>query len=462
MVFTVVKGNVYTDDTGAAVQIPVLLTEAGALNPLIDYFMSMKRSPSWMLKVIAAVKLFCEYLEANPSAAAQEEWRVFRNFSNKLRSGTINAETRDDPSNLWWLGMQPREVQGMITNLGDFFDWLDPKDAPRASKFNPQYEGNAHDRLIDLLAYKYRKDKAFLGHSWSDKSKSKPRLIRGEREPSVLPRRPPAFPEDRFEELLVKGFTVAGKPDYRGMLITLLEFGGGVRVSEPFHIFVEDVQRHWKDPNSALVTIHHPSLGYAPNKWKNPRGHHGSREEYLALGFGLTPRHKMLGKLGAGWKNPCLDEKWFMQVHWFPEKYGVWFLQIWELYLEQISNIERNHPYAFINLNGRHAGGIYKIAKYEEALRRAVERIGLVYEKVYGSTPHGGRHAYGQRAKSAHIDPIILQRLMHHESPESQIVYTQPEVNEIQKALKDGTEELRKKNLLGETRPLLLSSRFNR
>jgi integrase len=170
----------------------------------------------------------------------------------------------------------------------------------------------------------------------------------------------------------------------------------------------------------------------------------------------------MLGKLGAGWKNPALDEKWFMQVHWFPEKYGVWFLQIWELYMEQIANFERGHPYAFVNLSGKYAGGIYKIAKYEQALKRAVERIGLVYAKVYGSTPHGGRHAYGQRGKTAHIDPIILQRLMHHESPESQLVYTQPLANEVQKALKEGTEELRKKNLLGETRPLLLPSRFNR
>jgi integrase len=462
MVLSVVTGKVFSDNTGAAVQIPVLLTEAGPIKPLIDYCLSVSRSLAWQEKLVRAVKLFCEYFEANSSAVAtEEEWRVFRNFSNALRSGTINTETREDPSNLWWLPMAPRETNFMIKQISDFFDWLDPKDAPPAAKFNPKYAGNAYDRRLDLAAYTFRRNKALLGHGWSTKPQKNSRLTRGERVPKVLPRRPPSFPEDRFEELLVKGFRVAGRPDYRGMLISLLMFGGGVRVSEPFHLFIEDVHPHWNDPTSAFVAIHHPSLGYAPDHWKNPQGRHGKRGEYLALKYGLTPRHKVRGKLKAGWKHNALDEEWFMQVHWFPEKYGVWFMQIWQLYMGQIANIERHHPFAWVNVNRSNAGGIYTISQYEKALSNAVERIGLVHGKVYGTTPHGGRHAYGQRARKGGIDGIILQRLMHHCSPDSQIVYTQAEVSEIQVSLQRGVEELRKKNLLGETRPLLLPSRLN-
>lgn len=461
MVLSVVTGKVFSDDTGAAVQIPVLLTEAGYIKPLIDYCLSVSRSLAWKEKLARAVKLFCEYLEANPSVASEEEWRIFRNFSNALRSGTIDPETRSDPSNLWWLPIKPREVNFMITQISDFFDWLDPKDAPRAAKFNPKYAGNSHDQLLDLAAYTFRKNKAFLGHAWIPKPQQSGRISRSEHVPMVLPKNPPAFPEDRFEELLVKGFRVAGRPDYRGMLISLLTFGGGLRVSEPFHLFVGDVHPHWNDPTSAFVSIHHPSLGYAPNQWKNPTGRLGSRREYLALKYGLTPRHEIRGKPGAGWKHNALDEEWFMQVHWFPEKYGVWFLQIWALYMEQIANIERHHPYAWVNLNSSNAGGIYKIGKYEEALANAVERIGLLHGKVYGTTPHGGRHAYGQRGRRAGIDPIIMQRMMHHCSADSQIVYTQPQAREVQDALKKGAEELRKQNLLGEKRPLVLPSRLN-
>lgn len=135
-----------------------------------------------------------------------------------------------------------------------------------------------------------------------------------------------------------------------------------------------------------------------------------------------------------------------MHVQWFPEIYGHWFMQLWMRYLEQIAMIPRSHPYAWINIHREPIGEMYQIGEYRKALEAAVKRIGLIYSKAEGTTPHGLRHAYGQRARKGGIDPIIIQRLLHHSSIESQQVYTQPEARESTNAIRIGTERLRQNN----------------
>lgn len=440
--FSVVSGKVISDNTGASISMPVLLSEHGPVRPLIDYCLSMRRSLSWQEKLLRAARLFFEYLDVN-TIEGEEEWRLFRNFSNDLRLGTIDPKTRQDPSGLYWKGFDTNEANFMIRLLSNFFDWIGRDDSPHAAKFNPHYVGTQYDQWIDLKAYQYRRNKAFLGHSWSMKPKYQTRLTKGERAPKVFQKRPPMFPEERFEELLFRGFKIAGKYDYRGMLITLMLFGGGFRVSEPFHLYVADVQPHWNDSGKAFVVVHHPSLGDAPNHWKNQSGQRGSRQEYLAVEFGLAPRHLVRGKLHAGWKHPALDAKWYMQIHWFPEEYGRWFMQIWMRYMEQVVSIPRNHPYAWVNIDREPIGAIYTISQYQKALQAAVERVGLMFGKSYGTSAHGSRHAYAQRAKKGGIDSIIIQRIMHHCSPESQQIYTQPELHELAEAIQKGTLRLR-------------------
>ncbi|MFA7279546.1 MAG: gamma-mobile-trio recombinase GmtY [Sterolibacterium sp.] len=446
MTFSIVRGKVFSDNTGASIEMPVLMSADGPVRPLIDYILTMRNSLSWQEKFVRANKLFLEYLEQN-AVQGEEEWRLFRNFSNALRSGTIDPETQEDPSGLYWTGIAVRDANFMVKLLSDFFDWLsDPERSPRAAKFNPDYAGNQYAQRIDEKAYQYLRSKAFLGHAWSPQSKRKARLTQGERPPKVFQKRPPMFPEDRFEELLFKGFKVAGRPDYRGMLITLMLFGGGLRVCEPFHLYMADVHPHWDDPTQAFVAVHHPSFGFAPNDWTNRSGQRGSRMEYLSQEFGLVPRHLIRGKLHAGWKHPALDEKWFMQVYWLPNgngnDYGQWFLHIWQRYMEQVKDIPRNHPYAFVNIE-REPGGIYTIDHYNKALKNAVERTGLVFGKIYGTSAHGPRHAFGNRARRGGIHEVIIQRLMHHCSPESQRVYTQPEVHEAMAAIRKAAEHLR-------------------
>ncbi|MDH6182648.1 gamma-mobile-trio recombinase GmtY [Polaromonas sp. CG_23.6] len=462
MSFPIVRAKIFTDNTGVSREMPVLLTPNGPLLPLIEYCLSKNRSLSWINKLLRAVALFLDYLEAN-SDQPEQEWKQFRNFANALRLGTIDRETGHDPSGLFWRPFQGPDVDYYLVLLSEFFNWIgetqsgdDKQRKTEAGKFNPRSTGGSYDQRIDEKAYMYRKNKAFLGHlgkHWSDNTREQKlghtgRLTRGERPIKISKGSEPQFPQDRFEELLFKGFRVNGQYDWRGMAITTLLHGAGFRESEPFHLYMADIQPHWEDSSMAFVAIHHPSQGVAPAQWRNQTGRAGTRAQYLGEQYALTPRTHMTNKKRAGWKHPALDAKNYMQAWWFPEaEYGRLFLEIWQKYLEQIHSIERNHPFAFINLDRGEIGGMYTISQYLAAHAAAVRRIGLEPSKASGTTPHGHRHAYGRRLARSDVHQVIIQRVMHHCSPDSQLVYTQPELHEAQAALKVSAQTLRDKHI---------------
>lgn len=434
MPFSVVTARARFDETGAMRELPLLVCEQGPVTPIADYCLAKNKSLSWMDEVARASKLLCQYIEAQGDAK-EDNWKIFRNFATALRVGTVDPTTGVDASGLYWQPRTEKVVERSIKVLTDMFVWLSREYATNADTFNPTYEGTLLDRRIERLAYLHRKGKSFLCHTWQPDAEreskihlTKPRITR-----KTNQKQPPRFPDDRLAELLFKGFVVAGKPDYRGMLITLLMIGGGVRESEPFHLYVEDVQPDMEDPSMALVTIHHPQDGIAPRGFKNQFGKQGTRAQYLAT-YGLVPRNLL--RKDVGWKNNAEDSNGYMQVHWFPEEFGRWFMKIWKRYVRTISTVERQHPYAFINLQGPSIGKPYTKQQFRRAFARAVRRIGLSPKKEHGTTEHGCRHAYAWRLKQSGVGEIYIQRLMHHGSIESQVVYTAPERKDIANALK--------------------------
>jgi integrase len=129
--------------------------------------------------------------------------------------------------------------------------------------------------------------------------------------------------------------------------------------------------------------------------------------------------------------------------YWFLPEYGEWFLHLWPRYLEQVARVERDHPFAFINLNREPRGGMYTLTQYNKAHAAACERIGLTVSKALGTTPHGHRHAYGRRLHNAGVDKALIRRFMHHASLESQEVYTQANTREALAALEAAAQRLR-------------------
>ncbi len=443
--FVTVKAKVYTDSTGAYTEIPVLLTPAGVLEPLLDYCLarSHDRSLAWIKKVIRSVSIFLEYLNSNPEEA--DTYRLFLNFAQRLYTGTFDRRTGLDPSGLFWQPRSTKEAASIVTHLTDFFGWLS-EIRPTLAKINPRYTGGHFDRRVDEAAYQYRRDRAFLGHTWAANVSLEMGgyRVRSQRLPRVEQGEPPAFPDNRFMELLSKGFKIAGKYDYRNMLLALLMHGAGFRESEPFHLYIGDVFPDPSNERRAMVLIHHPTHGTPPSDWREERGRprKGNRAAYLAEKFGLVPRTNLLDSRAAGWKGGTHDGAYYKQAYWFTPEYGELFLQLWQHYIGEVARLERNHPFAFINLRREPRGAMYCLAQFNKAHAAACERIGLTVAKHLGTTPHGHRHAYGQRLKNAGMDKLLIRRFMHHASPESQDVYTQTTLKEALTALEAGAQRL--------------------
>lgn len=68
---------------------------------------------------------------------------------------------------------------------------------------------------------------------------------------------------------------------------------------------------------------------------------------------------------------------------------------------------------------------------FQKAWQSAVERIGQIQGKAYGTNPHAGRHYYGQRAADIGLDPRIRQIMMHHRSIGSQLRYQVPSPEQV-------------------------------
>lgn len=445
--FVTTRAKVIVDSTGAASEIVIVITPNGVLLPLIDYFRfyAASKSLSWQKKVAQSVILFMDYLVANPRERNRQI--LFQNFALRLATGTFNQHTKLDPSRLCWAPRSPVVRTRTVHLLTDFFKYI-KRDRPQAEQLNPEYEKTPFDELIDQAAYSYRREAAMLGYSWTTGVEDKAPSVRSRAQPKVAPQTPPAFPENRFEELLVKGFLEGRSRDYRGACITLLMHGAGFRESEPFHLYIQDVFPTPGDSSSCSVQIHHPAYGEAPLDWTLNQGRppNACREEYLLRCFGLRPRNQITGKLHSGWKNPLLNANYYMRAYWFQTHYGRWFKELWDGYILQLVSVHRSHPWAWVNLTRDPVGEPYKLAQFNKAHAIACERIGLTVAKNLGTTPHGHRHAYGQRLKLAEIDAAHIKIFMHHKSLEAQTAYTTPSHAELAKAIAEGMDKITNKN----------------
>jgi hypothetical protein len=441
-----VRARVITDETGAISEIPILLTDQGHLEPLVDYLLWRRhdRSVAWMRKVVQAVSILLAYMKANASCFDNPE-QMFHTFAQRLYSGTA-GEDGLDPSGLYWRPMRRGTAAILLGCLSDFSDWLTENQGTRT--LNPPRTTSRFDEMLALAAWEHKRSRAFLGHTWrSSTSGTGRRYTQGKRSPKLADDQEAVqFPERRFTDLLLHGFARRGggghsnpalRLSLRDCLITLLMHGAGFRLSECFHLWVQDVAPDPTDPSVALVRIHHPSEGDAPDDWQDERGNpiRCNRAAYLAGRYALRPRNELMNIQRAGWKDPLLDGKYFMQAYWFPTDLGRLFLHLWTIYLRQIVQLERHHPYAFVVQQGPSAGGVYCMANYKQAHTRAAHNIGLTGTRAGGGTPHAHRHAYGRRLMRANIDPILRRKALHHKSLASQAVYTTPNLSDVTKVL---------------------------
>ena len=258
-----------------------------------------------------------------------------------------------------------------------------------------------------------------------------------------------AFPADCIWDLLFTGFVVHAKQhspqlherlSLKDILITILLHGGGLRMSEAFHLFVSDVGIDPQNPKSAIVRLYHPEQGTAPADYVDPlsgRRIAGDREEYLRVRWRMQPRTLVEGRFKAGWKDlHLLDQREkYALVHWFAPAWGELFLAFFKHYIVHCRSRHCRHPFLFVSRKAGFEHDPYTPDSYRQAHARAVRRIGLIPAKPLGTTPHAHRHAYGRRLAAAGADELTIQRVLHHRSPASQAVYTAPPPAAIAAAL---------------------------
>lgn len=464
---SVVQAKVFTDNSGAAAQVPVLLTESGVCGPLLDYVLRMSgRSRAWQCNLLRAVRLLLDYTVANAGCFASER-ELFTSFVERLCSGTIGADG-SDPSGLYWRPLRRAHAKTLLHALAELTVHLAEErgEAPPLARLRPS---SSYDDMLAWAAWIERKHRSFLGHTWSAEEAwgRRPAWSTGRPTPVIIGEEVKAFPEARFMEMLLHGFvrrgrrseaSLAARVNLRDCLITLMMHGGGCRLSECFHLYVGDVMLDPHDAATAVVRIHHPVDGTAPDDWTDQKGEpvRGNRAGYLAA-RGLRPRSELRDTRHAGWKNPALDGRYYVELRWFPQDYGRLFLQLWTLYLRQIAGVPRVHPFAWLTLDGPEPGAVYRMTHYRRAHDRAVRRIGLVPGKSLGTTPHGHRHAYGRRLRAADVDPLVRMRAMHHRAVESQQVYTEPPTGEIIHTLRQSEARIAGREAVGSLSAQLAS-----
>lgn len=439
-------------------------------SPLVQYFLETgaEERPPWQREVVRAVGLLLDYLAwrgrsgegagapssegaSVASAAGASEavgfdpgidrmpTDVLRAFVETLLAGTQHLREPERRGLNWPPCAAPRASR-LLFLLNGFCDWLCNRTGRPV--VNAWRTATAAERCMAMRWQDRRSANALV--------KTASRRLRHEaatrgRSVRVRPYGDPpgpvkAFDAKLFPRLLLHGFrrrapwgaALARRFRLRDMLIAILQHGGGLRISEAFHLWVGDVGVDPDNPDSALVYLYHPSKGAPP---RSEGAQYKSRKDCLQHRYRMGPRHRAEGRLHAGWKRLALCEPRLhrARVHWFAPFWGELFLTLFNAYCSV--RTKAPHPFLFVSENKKHRGDPYTLAAYEQAHACAVRRIGLVPAKDRGTTPHGHRHAYGRALKRAGVDRLIVMRAMHHRSPDSQDVYTEADISEVSRTL---------------------------
>lgn len=424
-----------SDSTGAQSVLPVIVTEAGVLDQFAHYiFQHRFKSRSWQEAATLAVQLLLEYMDANKGFYDKPR-ELFTAFSNALYTGTVS--NRADPSDLWWQPRQTVDSDRLVAHVTRFTDWLARFNEDANLQLNPWQQATRHEERLNWAAYSQRRDKAFLAHLWCSKPQTNlSRAVRSRALPVEQQTPPKAFPEEHFDLLMMEGFRrkardSRGPIDLRNILITYLMHYGGLRLSEALSLWSHDVS---EEAGEIVVRVYHPESGLAPGGKTN-------RAAYLQRQYGLQPRNQLVkatDPLFLGWKNCLITDPYrrCFEVFFYPHEAGVIFAEMWRDYhLKQRIKPKpgEEHPYAFTTKDGQP----YSHRMFRKAHKTGINRIGLAYEKMLGTTPHGHRHAFGQRLSSNGAPPLVIRNALHQISIQSGQVYTQPTSAQMRHILRD-------------------------
>ncbi|MYN11240.1 gamma-mobile-trio recombinase GmtY [Pseudoduganella aquatica] len=421
----------------------LLLTNDGIYWPLADYFLQRNLSLSAERAYARSISRLMNWTYAKHpdfQAGGARDASLFSSFLNDLLYGTFR-ENDEDTSGLRWEARSPDVVKRSAGHIAEFTDWLAYESQGLAVNPNDR-PASVFERMVAAKAFQRRKTASLLAHTKSAEAaqglSSMARRVNSPGKPHAMLSAPPAFPADKINELLWVGFQnerFKNDPrkwkrwNLRDILITLLCLYGGARVSEPMHLWIDDVVESDTDPLSCRALIHEPEHGKAI--WEHPiLGRTAmSRAEYLRQRCGKVPLTRARGARRSGWKGGLLTcpKRRAMEIIWIDPAAGRLFKELWEIYIQNERPMTDAAPWAFLTKAGLPMGP----TAYADSLRRAVEKIGLPSEKYAGTTPHGLRHRYGQWLNDKGVSDKAGQICLHHANPMSQQVYRQVTLEQV-------------------------------
>jgi hypothetical protein len=439
--------------------IRIVVTAHGPVRPLLDFFLiprNRNKSLTWQTKACRAIGCLYDYLHTVRDAKQPDRPITYlSDFVQALLSGTIGS-SGDDPTGLYWPPTSWSRISETLSFVNAFSDYcVRQYDTPA---LNPKVAATFPERLAAYRKLDIRNEHSLLKHLGASRVEkeqaNRARAVISPRSPKVNDLSPPRFPPAALTELLSTGYKRSNRGQrlsdryyLRDMMICILQRFGGLRASEPLHLYVTDVLENKHDPGSAEVRLYHPELGrFSYRDALTGEIVHASRTEFLRDRYGLAPRNQLTNKMRAGWKELMLDvdaPHYYATVRWFPSTWAKTFWQLYQTYVREVLLRQLDHPYLFISLDkGKSLGSPYTLSAYYENHAAAVQRIGVNVSKAEGTTTHGFRHAYGNSLKVAGVPDKVIQVCMHHKSATSQGIYTLPDAETVSRELEAGRNRL--------------------
>lgn len=167
------------------------------------------------------------------------------------------------PSGLYWDARSPAVVRVLVNHLSRFSDWMAQEYGTK--QLNPWRQATRTEEQLAWAAWQHQRNRAFLGHTMSvnvaalEVSHCSTLL---KKTPSSITSRSSTFrriawltccSEASSCPASKKSPRIEERLNLRDILITMLMHYGGLRVSEPFHLFIHDVIHDDTAPGTALV-----------------------------------------------------------------------------------------------------------------------------------------------------------------------------------------------------------------
>ena len=432
----------------AGQHIPVVILPDGNLSGLATEYSVGLVGRKALATVYAELRSICMLFDyrhsiyPGDSIPEEEIEQFFSLFVAAVWNGTIDLSGAD-PTGLFWKSRPARQARKIIRSCAQFIEFAARKEKPASLGGLEQIVDQIclrttqrHDGFAAYSLLSHLKRRSNMRRPWYS-------FLHGHRSKT---RKAIGFPPDKIVELISQTLgnsraTPATK--IRDALAWILLAYGGIRSSELFHIWINDVTI---SGTSARVFIRHPT-----DFKHKAKGVWITRRVQLADRYGCFPRNLLPpgDRLRAGWKGMSFDYDKSAVVHWINPLAGELFASLHMLWISKLRPSAPDHPYYFVCLNqSGDFGGPWTIAAFREAFRAACRRVDLQQDQTQGICPHGLRHAYGLAAEALGLPSGVIQEMMHHCNPASQEVYKQKSPDQISLEISKANHRIESEDLV--------------